>query len=152
MTRASAGDPFPSRSGVDRRSLTKIALSRSAQSPHDASPQRAIMPRRARTAALVVLLNFAASTSVVLGQETLEQKLTGAETQEGADITGALTDGLIVTEDAFDRFVAVWIEERVRNPLLSLTVRLRAEPGRTLSNASIGHAPWHRAGRPLSWR
>jgi hypothetical protein len=234
---------------------------------------------------MIVLLNFAASTSSALAQEALQQKLTGSETHEGADITGALEDsfkllliehawrigfqdktrrelggnfwadyrrsvrvppqwtdtdawwvnyighpvhgaaagyiwldhdpsapvnfsldrsywssraramlwsafyslqfeigplseasignvgmnpvttgwvdyvvtpvgahGLIVAEDALDRFITVWIEERLRHPLLRLPVRLALNPGRTLSNASAGRAPWYREGRPLSWR
>jgi hypothetical protein len=60
--------------------------------------------------------------------------------------------GLIVAEDALDRFVTTWIEERVRHPLLRVTVRLVLNPGRTLSNASAGRAPWYREGRPLGWR
>jgi hypothetical protein len=60
--------------------------------------------------------------------------------------------GLIVAEDALDRFVTVWIEERVRTPLLRLPVRLALNPGRTLSNTSSGRAPWYREGRPLTWR
>src|SRR4030095_14861346 len=59
--------------------------------------------------------------------------------------------GLIVAEDLLDRFVTVWIEGRLRNPLLRIPVRLALNPGRTLSNTSSGRAPWHREGRRLTW-
>jgi hypothetical protein len=60
--------------------------------------------------------------------------------------------GLIVAEDALDRFLVKWVEERVRNRMLRLTLRLVLNPGRTLSNTSTGRPPWHREGRPLNWR
>lgn len=60
--------------------------------------------------------------------------------------------GLIVAEDALDRFFVKWVEERTRNRVLRAMLRLVFNPGRTLSNGSSGRAPWHRDGRPLNWR
>jgi hypothetical protein len=64
--------------------------------------------------------------------------------------TGAF--GLIVAEDALDRFLVKWIEARTTNRFVRGTVRLILNPGRTLSNTSSGRVPWHRDGRPLNWR
>jgi hypothetical protein len=60
--------------------------------------------------------------------------------------------GLMVAEDALDRFVVTWIEERMHNPFLRMLLRLAMNPGRTLSNSASGRAPWHRDRRPLTWR
>lgn len=60
--------------------------------------------------------------------------------------------GLIVAEDALDRFFVKWVEERSRNRILRAALRVTLNPGRALSNASGGRFPWHREGRPLGWR
>jgi hypothetical protein len=60
--------------------------------------------------------------------------------------------GLIVAEDALDRFLVKWVEEHVRNRVVRATLRIVMNPGRTLSNSATGRAPWTRAGRPLTWR
>ena len=60
--------------------------------------------------------------------------------------------GLIVAEDALDRFLVKWVEGKVRNPALRALIRLGMNPGRTLSNTASGRAPWSREGRPLTWR
>lgn len=67
-------------------------------------------------------------------------------------VTPAGAFGLIVAEDALDRFVVKWMEARVGNRLLRMVIRLAFNPGRTLSNTSSGRPPWHRDGRPLNWR
>ena len=64
--------------------------------------------------------------------------------------TGAF--GLIVAEDALDRFFVKWAEEKVGNRVFRLLLRLAMNPGRTLSNTASGRVPWHRDGRPLDWR
>jgi hypothetical protein len=64
--------------------------------------------------------------------------------------TGAF--GLLVAEDALDRFLVKWIEARTANRFLRGAVRLALNPGRTLSNTASGRVPWHRDGRPLGWR
>ena len=60
--------------------------------------------------------------------------------------------GLIVVEDALDRYAVKWTEERVPNRYLRMLIRLAANPGRTLSNSASGRPPWHRDGRPIAWR
>jgi hypothetical protein len=60
--------------------------------------------------------------------------------------------GLIVAEDALDRFVVKWIEARVHNGFARAVLRLAMNPGRTLSNSAAGRAPWARDGRPLTGR
>jgi hypothetical protein len=57
--------------------------------------------------------------------------------------------GLIIAEDALDRFFVRRVEERTRNRFFRASLRLIFNPGRTLSNTSIGRLPWHRDGRPL---
>jgi hypothetical protein len=64
--------------------------------------------------------------------------------------TGAF--GLIVAEDAVDRFLVKWIEAHTKNRLLRGTIRLVLNPGRSFSNSASGRAPWYRDGRPLNWR
>jgi hypothetical protein len=60
--------------------------------------------------------------------------------------------GLIVAEDLLDRYVVEWSERGVTNPFLRMLIRMAANPGRTLSNSASGRAPWHRDGRPITWR
>lgn len=59
--------------------------------------------------------------------------------------------GLIVAEDALDRYFVRWVEQRVHNPLARVLLRLAMNPGRTLSNSASGRAPWSRPDRPLTW-
>jgi hypothetical protein len=60
--------------------------------------------------------------------------------------------GWMVAEDALDRYFVKWFEARVENRAARTVVRLLLNPGRALSNTSSGRLPWHREGRPLSWR
>jgi hypothetical protein len=62
--------------------------------------------------------------------------------------TGAF--GLMVAEDALDRFLVKWIEARTNNRVVRGVIRLVLNPGRALSNTSTGRPPWHRDGRPLA--
>jgi hypothetical protein len=77
-----------------------------------------------------------------------------AETTGWVDhvVTPAGAFGWIVAEDALDRYFVKWFEARVGNRVARTVVRLVLNPGRALSNASGGRVPWHREGRPLSWR
>ena len=63
---------------------------------------------------------------------------------------GAL--GLMVAEDAVDRYVTEWVEARVKNRVVRASLRVVLNPARTLSNGATGRAPWHRDGRPLHSR
>jgi hypothetical protein len=60
--------------------------------------------------------------------------------------------GLIVAEDALDRYFVRWVERRTSNRVFRAILRLAFNPGRTMSNTATGRVPWHRAGRPLGWR
>jgi hypothetical protein len=59
--------------------------------------------------------------------------------------------GLIVAEDALDRFLVKWIEARTSNRVARASLRLIFNPARTLSNAASGKLPWYRKDRSLSW-
>jgi hypothetical protein len=64
-------------------------------------------------------------------------------------VTPAGALGLMVAEDALDRYLVEWVEARVRNRVVRATMRIALNPGRALSNGATGRAPWHRDGRPL---
>ena len=63
---------------------------------------------------------------------------------------GAL--GLIVAEDALDRYLVKWAENHIQNQFLRIAIRFAANPGRSLANTAAGRVPWHRDGRPVNWR
>lgn len=67
-------------------------------------------------------------------------------------VTPAGAFGLVVAEDALDRFFVKWVEERTPNRVWRAALRLIFNPGRTLSNTATGRLPWHRDGRPIGWR
>lgn len=67
-------------------------------------------------------------------------------------VTPAGALGLIVAEDALDRYFVKWVEARTTNRVWRASLRLIFNPGRTLSNSASGRLPWHREGRPLGWR
>jgi hypothetical protein len=60
--------------------------------------------------------------------------------------------GLMVAEDALDRFLVEWVEKRTTNAFWRGSLRVAFNPARSLSNAVTGRPPWHREGRPLDWR
>jgi hypothetical protein len=60
--------------------------------------------------------------------------------------------GLIVAEDALDRYLVKWAEQRIKNRILRIVIRFAANPGRALANTASGRFPWHRDGRPVDWR
>ena len=60
--------------------------------------------------------------------------------------------GLIVAEDALDKYFVKWAESRTTNPLYRFAFRIVFNPARTLSNTATGQWPWHRDDRPLRWR
>lgn len=60
--------------------------------------------------------------------------------------------GFLIAEDALDRYVVRWAEERIQNRLLRIIIRFAANPSRTLSNTASGKFPWHRPDRTLTWR
>ncbi len=58
---------------------------------------------------------------------------------------------ILVGEDALDRFFVRWVEERTTNRTARATLRMLFGPARTLSNLAMGHLPWRRETRTLSW-
>jgi hypothetical protein len=60
--------------------------------------------------------------------------------------------GLIVAEDALDRFFVEWVERHTTNRVWRASLRMIFNPGRVLSNTASGRLPWYRETRPLSWR
>ena len=60
--------------------------------------------------------------------------------------------GLILAEDALDRYLVKWAEQHVKNRILRIAIRFVANPGRTLANSASGRAPWYRVGRPVDWQ
>jgi hypothetical protein len=64
-------------------------------------------------------------------------------------VTPAGAFGLMIAEDALDRFLVKRIEEHVANRVVRVALRVGLNPGRALSNAATGRVPWHRSGRPL---
>jgi len=64
-------------------------------------------------------------------------------------VTPAGALGIMVAEDALDRYLIVRIESWAGDRVVRAIARMVLNPGRTLSNGAQGRAPWSRAGRPL---
>ena len=64
-------------------------------------------------------------------------------------VTPAVGTGMMVAEDALDRYFIRWFENRVGNRVFRASVRMLFNPSRVLANTAQGHLPWHRADRPL---
>ncbi|MCM3879325.1 MAG: hypothetical protein ND807_04370 [Vicinamibacterales bacterium] len=64
-------------------------------------------------------------------------------------VTPAGAFGLMVAEDALDRFLVKRLEQHVTNRVVRVALRVGLNPGRALSNAATGRVPWHREGRSL---
>jgi hypothetical protein len=60
--------------------------------------------------------------------------------------------GLLVAEDALDRYFVEWFERHVGNRFARATIRMLFGPSRTLANLSESRPPWERPGRPLLGR
>jgi hypothetical protein len=60
--------------------------------------------------------------------------------------------GLMIAEDALDRYLVRWIESHVKNRVVRATVRLAFGPSRFLANSAGSRLPWYRPDRSLSWR
>ncbi len=57
--------------------------------------------------------------------------------------------GMIVAEDALDRYLVQLIERKVRNPVARAVVRTALNPSRSLANVTAGRTPWFRTRGPL---
>jgi hypothetical protein len=64
-------------------------------------------------------------------------------------VTPAGAFGLLVAEDALDRYVIRRVEGWTSNLALRATVRIALNPSRALSNGAQGRVPWSRPTRPL---
>jgi hypothetical protein len=60
--------------------------------------------------------------------------------------------GLMIAEDALDRYLVRWIESHVQNRVVRATVRLVFGPSRFLANSAGSRLPWYRPDRTLAWR
>jgi hypothetical protein len=65
-------------------------------------------------------------------------------------VTPAGAFGVMVAEDALDRYLITWIEQRTANRFYRGAARVVFNPSRTLSNMAEGRTPWARAVRPLN--
>ena len=64
-------------------------------------------------------------------------------------VTPAGALGLMVAEDALDRYFIRFVERRTSNRVFRASMRMLFNPSRTLSNTAQGRAPWSRPARPL---
>ena len=64
-------------------------------------------------------------------------------------VTPAGALGLMVAEDALDRYFIRLVEGWTSNRVLRASTRMLFNPSRTMSNAAQGRAPWSRPARPL---
>jgi hypothetical protein len=60
--------------------------------------------------------------------------------------------GLIIAEDALDRFFVKWVEKRTTNRAWRASLRMLFNPARTMANLTSGKHPWYRPGRVIDWR
>jgi hypothetical protein len=58
--------------------------------------------------------------------------------------------GLMVAEDALDRFFLAWFERHVRNRPARAILRTIFNPSRAMANVAANRLPWHRDARPLT--
>lgn len=58
--------------------------------------------------------------------------------------------GLVVAEDALDRFFLEWFERHVRNRPARAILRMLFNPSRAMANVAAYRLPWHRETRPLT--
>jgi hypothetical protein len=64
-------------------------------------------------------------------------------------VTPAGALGLLVAEDALDRYLVRRIEGWTSSSVLRAAARIALNPSRALSNAAQGRVPWSRPARPL---
>lgn len=60
--------------------------------------------------------------------------------------------GLMVAEDAMDKYFLRWVESRTSNGPLRVACRIFFNPARSLANLAQGKFPWYRADRALGDR
>ena len=130
-----------------------IWLDHDAKAPYEISLSRRYWATRAQaaawTAAYSLQFEFGPLSEASIGNVGMQPETTGWVDHV---VTPVGAFGLIVAEDALDRFLVKWIEARATNRVARASLRLLFNPARTLSNAVGGHLPWYRRDRPLSWR
>jgi hypothetical protein len=57
--------------------------------------------------------------------------------------------GIMVAEDALDRYLIQFVERHTSNRVYRASMRMLFNPARTMANLSMIRAPWHRDGRAL---
>ena len=60
--------------------------------------------------------------------------------------------GILVAEDALDRYFVRWVEERVYNQFIRGSLRILCGPSQMMSNIAMGRLPWHRDTRSIRQR
>lgn len=60
--------------------------------------------------------------------------------------------GLMVAEDALDRYFVRWVEERTYNQFVRASLRLLCGPSQMMANIAMGRVPWHRDTRSIRQR
>jgi len=130
-----------------------IWLDHEPNAPYTFSPTRRYWTSRARamawSAAYSLQFEIGPLSEASIGNVGMRPETTGWVDHV---VTPLGAFGLLVAEDALDRYVVPWTEQRVTNPFLRMLIRMSASPGRTLSNSASGRAPWHRDGRPIAGR
>jgi hypothetical protein len=121
--------------------------------PQEISLRRSYWGSRSRAAAWTAVYSlqfeFGPLSEAAIGNVGLRAETTGWVDHV---VTPVGAFGLVVAEDVLDRFFVKWVEARTSNRVWRATLRLIFNPGRTLSNTAAGRLPWHREGRPISWR
>jgi hypothetical protein len=130
-----------------------IWLDHDPNAPYEIGLTRRYWATRAQaaawTAAYSLQFEFGPLSEASIGNVGMQRETTGWVDHV---VTPVGAFGLIVAEDALDRFLVKWIEARTKNRVARASLRLMFNPARTLSNAVGGKLPWHRRDRSLSWR
>jgi hypothetical protein len=121
--------------------------------PAEISLRRSYWGSRSRAAAWAAVYSlqfeFGPLSEAAIGNVGMRPETTGWVDHV---VTPVGAFGLIVAEDALDRFFVKWVEARTSNRVWRAALRLIFNPGRTLSNTATGRLPWHREGRAIGWQ
>ena len=134
-----------SRSTSRPRSMVSFA----ARSARAAPPENWRAQATAWTAVYSMQFEFGPLSEASIGNVGLRGETTGWVDHV---VTPVGAFGLMVGEDALDRYFVRWVEGRTQTRFFRAALRMTFNPARTLSNATTGHLPWYREGRPISWQ
>ena len=130
-----------------------IWLEHAGERHPDISLARSYWASRAQAAAWAavysVQFEFGPLSEASIGNVGLREETTGWVDHV---TTPAGAFALMVGEDALDRFFVRWVESHTPNRFFRAALRMTFNPSRTFSNATTGHLPWYREGRPISWQ